>query len=199
MPKVTDEHRAARRDQILRAALRCVAAEGFHKTTMSSVIRESGLSAGAVYLYFRSKQDLIRAIAETAVSGIADTVDELAAADSVVPPVAAVTAVLHRLLEMSDELGVEIPRLSVQAWAEAGRDPEIQELLSSEAGRIRQAWIAYAGRAIEAGYVDAGPTEVEAVGESLMATVPGFMLFRIVLGSDVSPERYTAGLAALLR
>ncbi|NYI99939.1 AcrR family transcriptional regulator [Nocardioides thalensis] len=199
MPKVTEEHRAARRDQILRAALRCVAAEGFHKTTMGSVIRESGLSAGAVYLYFRSKQDLIRAIAETAVSGIADTVDELAAADDVVPPVEAVTTVLRRLLEMSDELGVEIPRLSVQAWAEAGRDPEIQQLLSGEAGRIRQAWISYAGRAIEAGYVDAGAGEVESVAETLMAMVPGFMLFRIVLGSDVSPERYTSGLAALLR
>lgn len=199
MPKVTEEHRAARRDQILRAALRCVAAEGFHKTTMGSVIRESGLSAGAVYLYFRSKQDLIRAIAETAVAGIADTVDELAAADDVVPPVEAVTTVLRRLLEMSDELGVEIPRLSVQAWAEAGRDPEIQELLSGEAGRIRQAWIAYAGRAIESGYVDAGAGEVESVAETLMAMVPGFMLFRIVLGSDVSPERYTSGLAALLR
>lgn len=197
MPKVTDEHRAARRDQILRAALRCVAAEGFHKTTMSSVIRESGLSAGAVYLYFRSKHDLIRAIAEVAVSGIADTVDELARADDVTPPVDAITAVLQRVLELGEELGVEIPRLSVQAWAEAARDPEIQELLSTEAGRIRTAWVSYAGRAIEAGHVTAGAADAEAVGESLMSMVPGFMLFRIVLGQDVSPERYTTGLGAL--
>lgn len=199
MPKVTEEHRAARRDQILGAALRCVAEEGFHKTTMGSVIRESGLSAGAVYLYFRSKQDLIRAIAETAVSGVADAVDELAASEDVVAPAAALEVVVQRVLDLSEELGVEVPRLALQAWAEAARDPEIRDLIAGEADRIRKAWTAYAGRAIEAGHVAADEAGAAAVAESLMGMVPGFMLFRVVFGEDITPERYAAGLGALLR
>lgn len=199
MPKVTEEHRAARRDQILGAALRCVAEEGFHKTTMGSVIRESGLSAGAVYLYFRSKSDLIRAIAETAVSGVAVAVDELAAAEQVVDPATAVRVVVQRVLDLSEELGVEVPRLALQAWAEAARDPEIRALIAGEADRIRTAWIAYAERAISAGHVTAGDAGAEAVAESLMSMVPGFMLFRVVFADDITPERYTAGLGALLR
>ena len=61
MPKVSEAHRAARREQIIDAAIRCVGREGFHRTTMSHVIAESGLSAGAVYGYFTGKEDLIKA------------------------------------------------------------------------------------------------------------------------------------------
>lgn len=46
------------------AAWRCVAHEGFHKTTMADVVRESGLSVGAVYGYFRSKDEIIASVAE---------------------------------------------------------------------------------------------------------------------------------------
>ena len=197
MPKVTEEHRAARREQILGAALRCVAAEGFHKTTMASVIRESGMSAGAVYLYFRGKQDLIRALAATAITGIATTVHELAEADETVPPEQAVETAARRVLELSEEIGAEVPRLALQAWAEAARDEEIRELVREEAQRIREAWIAYARRAIATGHVhpDAHP---ERVGESLMTMIPGFMLTRVIF-DDVTPEKYVAGLADLRR
>ena len=62
MPKVTEEHVAARRRQILAAALRCFAREGFHRTTMQDIFRESELSPGAVYSYFTGKEELVRAI-----------------------------------------------------------------------------------------------------------------------------------------
>ena len=70
MPKVSDEHRAARRKQIVDAGRHCVADQGFHKTTMSDVIRESGLSAGAVYGYFRSKDEILAAIADDALGNV---------------------------------------------------------------------------------------------------------------------------------
>jgi AcrR family transcriptional regulator len=59
MPKVTEEHRQARRDQILKAALECFAKKGFHKTSMKDIFDKAGLSAGAVYLQFSCKEDII--------------------------------------------------------------------------------------------------------------------------------------------
>ncbi len=44
--------------------------QGFHKTTMADVIRESGLSAGAVYGYFKSKEEIVAAIADDALSAV---------------------------------------------------------------------------------------------------------------------------------
>ncbi|MDH5326776.1 MAG: TetR/AcrR family transcriptional regulator [Gammaproteobacteria bacterium] len=63
-PKVSDQHQEARRQQILKAALVCFAANGFHKTTMRDICREAGLSTGAVYSYFENKEVLIRALNE---------------------------------------------------------------------------------------------------------------------------------------
>ena len=49
MPKVSEQHREARRDQIVDAALRCFSRKGFQRTSMADIIAESGLSAGAIY------------------------------------------------------------------------------------------------------------------------------------------------------
>jgi AcrR family transcriptional regulator len=196
MPKVSEAHRAARREQILGATLRCVAREGFHKTTMAAVIRESGLSAGAVYLYFKGKEDLIRAIAQVAVSGVAVAVDELVVADRVVPPALAMERATARIVELGVELDVELPRLAVQAWAEAARDPEVLALLRSEAERIRAAWRSYVERAIEAGHLPA-TSSPEPMAQVLTGMLPGFMLQRLIFG-DVDPASYAAGLDGLL-
>lgn len=63
MARVSQEHLDARRRQILDGAARCFARDGFHATSMQDVLKEVGLSAGAVYRYFTGKEDLIAAIA----------------------------------------------------------------------------------------------------------------------------------------
>src|SRR5919197_5412070 len=63
MPRVSEAHLERRRRQILDAARVCFIRKGFYETSMQDVFRESGLSAGAVYSYFKSKDDLVKAIA----------------------------------------------------------------------------------------------------------------------------------------
>src|SRR5207247_1825663 len=63
MPRVSRDYLDRRREEILAAALRCFAREGFHRTTMQDIVAESGLSPGALYRYFAAKEDLIAAIA----------------------------------------------------------------------------------------------------------------------------------------
>src|SRR5271167_129120 len=63
MPKISELQRESRRDQVLEAALACFSENGFHQTGMADIVRRSGLSHGAVYLYFQSKDDLIEALA----------------------------------------------------------------------------------------------------------------------------------------
>ena len=57
MPRVAAEHLSARRQQILHAAEACFSRNGFHKTTMQDIIAETGLSAGAIYNYFKGVGD----------------------------------------------------------------------------------------------------------------------------------------------
>jgi AcrR family transcriptional regulator len=64
MAKISAEHAKARRRQILDAAHACFAREGFHRTSMQDIQREAELSAGALYVYFRSKDEIIEALVE---------------------------------------------------------------------------------------------------------------------------------------
>src|SRR5688500_1058248 len=62
MPKVTEEHKEARREQILEAAQRVFARHGFEGATVSRLEEETGLSRGAIFSYFENKDDLFVAV-----------------------------------------------------------------------------------------------------------------------------------------
>lgn len=77
-----------KRDAILRAAIRTFASRGFFGAQVADVARAAGVAAGTVYLYFRSKDDLLVSIFEKtmqeaiadgrqALAGVADPVERL--------------------------------------------------------------------------------------------------------------------------
>jgi len=80
MPKIAEETRAARRDQIIAAALACFARAGYHATTMADVAAQAGVSKGTPYLYFDSKEALFLALGEEWDCGLADRVNAAIAA-----------------------------------------------------------------------------------------------------------------------
>jgi AcrR family transcriptional regulator len=80
VPKIAEEVRAARREQIIAAALACFARAGYHATTMADVAAQAGVSKGTPYLYFESKETLFLALHEAWDCGAADRVSEAIAA-----------------------------------------------------------------------------------------------------------------------
>jgi AcrR family transcriptional regulator len=58
MPKISEERRAERREQILDGARRCFAEHGYEGATVARLEGEIGLSRGAIFNYFGSKEDL---------------------------------------------------------------------------------------------------------------------------------------------
>ena len=58
MPKISEEHRAERLEQILEGARRCFAEHGYEGATVAQLEQEIGLSRGAIFNYFPSKEDL---------------------------------------------------------------------------------------------------------------------------------------------
>jgi AcrR family transcriptional regulator len=63
VPKVSPEHLAARRRQILDGARSCFARHGYDGATVAKLEEEIGLSRGAIFNYFAGKQDLFAALA----------------------------------------------------------------------------------------------------------------------------------------
>src|SRR5207302_11360194 len=72
-PTPQRERRARTRSDVLRAAARVFAERGYHGATLDGVVAEAGLSKGALYHYFPSKQDLFLALLEERLgAGISD-------------------------------------------------------------------------------------------------------------------------------
>ena len=59
-PAHSDQEKAQRRDEIIAAAKKVFARNGFHATTIADIAKEAELSYGSVYWYFDSKDDLFR-------------------------------------------------------------------------------------------------------------------------------------------
>lgn len=82
MPKLAEDEKASRRAHILGAALRCFARTGYHATTIDDIAAEAGVSKGAPYVYFESKEALFRALYDSWDCGVADKIEqELASLD----------------------------------------------------------------------------------------------------------------------
>ena len=59
MPRLTDATKAARRAQIIEAAIDCFLERGYTNTSMSDIIKASGLSSGSIYSHFTGKEDIL--------------------------------------------------------------------------------------------------------------------------------------------
>lgn len=59
MPRLTEATKAARRTQIIEAAITCFLERGYTNTSMSDIIKTSGLSSGSIYSHFSGKEDIL--------------------------------------------------------------------------------------------------------------------------------------------
>jgi AcrR family transcriptional regulator len=110
------------RDQLLDAAARVFAREGYHGTKILDIVAEAGLSTGAVYGRFGSKNALLQ---EAVVRRAASVVNL---------EVSGVDAVLQVLLAFDPLLDDEAVRL--EALVAARREPEVAAAIR-EADRVR--------------------------------------------------------------
>jgi AcrR family transcriptional regulator len=62
LPKVVPEYKEAAKTKISEAARKVFAEKGYHDTTMDDIAKEIGVSKGALYSYFKSKEDLLKEI-----------------------------------------------------------------------------------------------------------------------------------------
>jgi AcrR family transcriptional regulator len=74
MPKTSAAAKEARQEQILNAAVRCFARKGYFATTVEDLVVETGLSRGALYLYFPNKEALYVALSDRWTCGLEEAV-----------------------------------------------------------------------------------------------------------------------------
>ena len=177
MPKVSQQHRDARREQIMAAARRCFLRDGFHATSMQDLFAEAGLSSGAVYSYFASKDDVIVAIAEENMRGVTEMIRTIATQR----PVRSVGAVLADVMDLvhakdtQDGLG----KLTVIVWSEALRNPALAARFTALVTQLH-ANLAEVVRQSRGNLP--GDVSADVLATTLLSLVPGYLLQLALLG-----------------
>jgi len=184
MPRITAERREAKRAQIVAAARRCFSRDGFHQTSMPDIAAEAGVSTGAPYRYFASKEEIILAIAGDAFHLVFDPIVQLAAA-SEAPGVADLVAASLQALDVetvADAAGDAVPvpellRCAVQTWSELLRNDAVRSRALEGFEAMRRA-IADALRRGQAAGAVSPAMEPERGARVVMGLLHGFLLQR---------------------
>ena len=194
MPRVTPEHSRARRQQILDAARTAFIRDGFHATSMQDIQRESGLSAGAIYLYFKSKNEIVTGIA----AEISETVTRAFEPPERSGPPGGLVELVDRVIDTADGLNASrgVFPIAVQIWAEAQRDPALHAsavaLFDTIQTRLTRALVGLQERAA----IDAN-VDLPALTMAIIGLIQGYIIQRS-LHLPVDRERYRRGAHALL-
>ena len=196
MPKVSAAYLEARRNQILDAAWLCFGRRGYHDTTMQDICKESGLSYGALYRYFTSKEDILRATSERAQ---AEALNRIAEARAQGP--SAMDA-LHDLGEavfgsLNDPACDAITKVHVEILPEALRRPELLATLASELNTWRSSMTALLQDARRAGQLPPG-VDPEGLAVLLMCTWEGLRVHHLIDPEHFRPELVLSAVATLL-
>jgi AcrR family transcriptional regulator len=181
MPRVSEAHKDARRAQISSAAAALFARQGFHSTSMADIIAESGLSAGAVYTYFKSKDELIAAVAETALAGLDHVVTSLLDDDKRITPGQATAVILTSVADALDAgRDGDLGPLVLQIWAEAASNPALAARVEAAYRQLREGLGTVVQRWQGSGALPHG-VDPEQAGAALLALLQGYLLQRVLI------------------
>jgi TetR/AcrR family transcriptional regulator, transcriptional repressor of aconitase len=196
MPKISDEQRQARRDQILAAAWRCFARSGIHATSMEEIIREADLSAGAVYLYYKGKDELILAAIETYMSELRGLLLPLLTMETPLPPAAFAREITAAISSHTRRKGLDLNVIILMCWSEAQSNPKVKKFVAGFQLKYREALVRVVHIWQKQGHLAKTGTP-EDIGKALLSFFLGFIVQSALIGR-MEPATAARGMAGLI-
>lgn len=196
MPRVSAAHEQEVRDRIVTAAVRVFSDKGFHSATIADVCRESGLSVGAIYTYFSSKDALFRQSCDLiAARGLDELAERLVDATTTAERM---TIAIGLYIQTIDEYAGAPGQISLlQAWAEAEREPSVRAMLAARRERLVGAGQFLIRQGIASGELPAW-LDVDAVTRGFLGLLDGLLLQRVEAGDAYRPADLQRRAGAML-
>ena len=191
---MTKAHVEARRKQIIDAARACFLERGFHATKIQDIATRVGLSTGAPYRYFESKDDIVAATCSEALDRNRQRfgpLDLSAASSAIFEELSAVYfAAAH------EPGAVDAARLTLQVWEENSRSEQAGKMLLEYFSVIQAHVGKMAIKAQEQFEIDIALDPVS-VAQTMVSLVLGVIVQRAA-GTDVNVEKYEEATRALV-
>jgi len=135
------------RERILQAAMASFAERGYDATPVSTICREAGVSKGAFYHHFSSKQEVFLQLLQGWLSGMDRQLTELQVSRVEIPD--QLMAMTDMICDVFDAAGDQLP-MFLEFWSQAAHDPEVWEATREPYRRYR----AFFSAMIEAGVAE---------------------------------------------
>jgi AcrR family transcriptional regulator len=177
VPKISAERKAERREQILSGARRCFAEHGYEGATVARLEREIGLSRGAIFNYFPSKEDLFVELAARDTKRISEVFLERG-----------LEGVIHEILDF-DPAWLSV---YLELVRRARTDPGFKERLEARESEIVLANRARVNEAQRAGEIR-DDLDAKSLGVFVNLVLHGLMLQRAA-GDEPPPVALVLGL-----
>ena len=200
MPRISEERREARREQILEAARACVLEHGLEAVSMEMIIDRSGLSTGAVYRYFSGKDEIIAAGVAASMSEIGAVAAPILASPEPGVPANLIEELLTAWVSYSRSGtgaadGVDRMPAALHGWSYAQTDPQLKGVLQATLRGFREFCVPIVKRWQADGLVGAA-AEPEAVAQLILSICLGFVAQHSLTG-DAGVQAHADALAAL--
>ncbi len=201
MPRITVAHEQAVRARIVESALRVFAEKGYHGATINDVVRDSGLSVGAIYTHFSGKDELFLATCElSSGQGLGELGTRLALGRSAADKLAiALGFFLDALARAPRE--PDMASALVMQWGMAEADPAVRASLSRRREQLQTVGELLLREAMATGELPAW-TDAPALAAALVSFLDGLLVWRIEEGEryrrDTAERRAVALLGPVL-
>jgi AcrR family transcriptional regulator len=181
MPRISAAREEATRQRILKAAREVFVDKGLDRASIDDVVAAAGLSVGAIYNYFPTKDELIRQSIDSAVKQetaaiLADTQAAGSAAERI-----------DRGLRGWWKYTMEVPggaAFLAQAWGAASRRPLIRDLMARRFERGVTANSMLFHECIKRGELPAD-LDVDSLARTVQALLDGMILEYVVSGGSL--------------
>lgn len=181
-PNVSEE----RKNQILEAALTVFSRLGFHQARMDDIAEEAGLSKAALYLYYKSKDEMIAALLKYFFAQAFKQLQTFVEADQESSITKQVMALTHQLAQSIQWMSKVMP-ITFEFYALAGRDKEVRQFLKDYFKDYRKLLAALIQRGIDRGEFRFVETETAAI--TLCALYEGLVLLWMIDSQTIQFER----------
>lgn len=171
MRKVDPEKHELKRQEILAAAEICFARKGFRGASIAEIRAAAGISAGHLYHYFASKEEIVRELVERRLNAALAAMEQLLSQPD---PFAAFLAQFSQPLPACDADG-----LVLELLAEAGRNPAVATMIREQGARSRDMLSALIRRGQVDGKVDPTLDPELAASVLIVIVVDGMMALTI--------------------
>jgi AcrR family transcriptional regulator len=178
MPRISAEREEATRRRILKAAKQVFVEKGFARATIDDVVAACGLSVGAIYNYFPSKDELIRVSIDTANQ---EETDALLAETQAAGPI---MDRLERSFRGWWAGSIDVPggpAFLIEAWSEAARRPLIRDLMARRLERAVMFCAVLLRESVERGELPAD-LDVDALAHTFAALLEGLVIEYVETG-----------------